>query len=190
VRHAAGTTEPERYATALAGVWGSLGATLARLESIAAAPDGRLDEGAAEALPVLQYGLHRAGELCLGIEPPAGAECAHAELGAALEEARNATGEVCAVLEDEGPEAAAMLVHEWRGALFRVRLARRRLAFSPVDASTAPEPRAGASRAAAGSTLLVVGGTAAFTAGAVLALWPLWAVGLALVAAGFLAYRP
>jgi hypothetical protein len=36
---------------------------------------------------------------------------------------------------------------------------------------------------------VVVAGTAAFTAGAVLALWPLWAFGLLLVALAFLVYR-
>jgi hypothetical protein len=33
-------------------------------------------------------------------------------------------------------------------------------------------------------------GTVGFLAGAVLVIWPLWAVGLALVAASLLVYRP
>jgi hypothetical protein len=33
-------------------------------------------------------------------------------------------------------------------------------------------------------------GAFAFTAGAVVATWPLWAAGLALVAGGFFVYRP
>ena len=63
----------------------------------------------------------------LGIVPPAGAEAAHAELRAALAEARDATGEVAGALADGDADAVAALVHEWRGALFRVRLARHRL---------------------------------------------------------------
>jgi hypothetical protein len=44
--------------------------------------------------------------------------------------------------------------------------------------------------AAAIATALTVAGVAAFTAGAVLVVWPVWAIGLALVAAGYLTYRP
>ncbi len=35
-----------------------------------------------------------------------------------------------------------------------------------------------------------VAGVLTFTAGAIVALWPLWAVGLALVAGGLFVYRP
>jgi hypothetical protein len=38
--------------------------------------------------------------------------------------------------------------------------------------------------------LLVVGGAFLFTAGAVLAAWPVWAAGLGLFAGGFVLYRP
>jgi hypothetical protein len=190
VRHGGGTTERERYATELAGLWGNLGATLARLEQISADPAVRLREEAHDLLPALQYALHRAGELCVGIDPPPGSEGEHAELAAALEEARDATGEVVELAELEGPDAVALHVHEWRGALFRVRLARHRLAAAPRSVPVATDVDSGPSRRAAVSVLLVLVGTAAFTGGAVLALWPLWAVGLGLVAAGFLAYRP
>src|SRR5919204_335503 len=40
------------------------------------------------------------------------------------------------------------------------------------------------------ATLLVIGGAFLFTAGAVLAAWPVWAAGLALFAGGFVLYRP
>jgi hypothetical protein len=191
VRHGGGTTERERYATELAGLWGNLGATLARLEQISADPAVRLREEAHDLLPALQYALHRAGELCVGIDPPPGSEGEHAELAAALEEARDATGEMVELAELEGPEAVALLVHEWRGALFRVRLARHRLAAAaPRTVPAATDVDSGPSKRAVLSVLLVLAGTAAFTGGAVLALWPLWAVGLGLVAAGFLAYRP
>jgi hypothetical protein len=191
VRYGGGTTERERYASELAGLWGNLGATLARLEQISADPAVHLRGEAQDLLPALQYALHRAGELCVGIDPPPGSEGEHAELAAALEEARDATGEVAELAELEGPDAVAVLVHEWRGALFRVRLARHRLAAAPrVEAPVATDVGSGVSRRAATSVLLVLVGTVAFTGGAVLALWPLWAVGLALVASGFLAYRP
>jgi hypothetical protein len=191
VRYAGATTDRERYASALAGLWGNLGATLARLEAISADPVARLREESPEVLPALQYALHRAGELCVGIDPPVGAERAHAELAAALEEARDATGEVAELVELEGTDAAELLVHEWRGALFRVRLARHRLAAVPrVELPAEAVDDSGISGRAATSTALVLAGTLAFTAGAVLALWPLWALGLGLVAVGFFAYRP
>ncbi len=182
-----GTTERERYASALAGLWESLSSTLARLEAVAA--DVRsLDDGIGQ-LPVLQNRLHWAGELVAGIEPPPGGERAHAELALALEGARDATGEVREALEAQGVSAAWLRVHEWRGALFNVRLARRRLeAGTPAVAQTVEDAPVFQWRAAL-ATALVLAGTAAFTAGAVATLWPVWAVGLGLVAASFLAFE-
>src|SRR5207237_305321 len=87
------TTSTWGYASALAGLWSDLSRTLARLEAIAGDPEERLED-ALETLPPLQYALHRASELVVGIEPPPGAEVAHAELAAALEDARDATAEV------------------------------------------------------------------------------------------------
>jgi hypothetical protein len=188
VGYGAGTTERERYASALAGLWESLASTLARLEAVAA--DVHSLDGAVERLPVLQNRLHWAGELVAGIEPPPGAERAHAELSAALESARDATGEVRETLEAEGAGAAWMLVHEWRGALFGVRLARHRLGLGGQAAARPVEPAAGFNWSAALATALVLAGTAAFTAGAVATLWPVWAVGLVLVAASFIVFQP
>jgi hypothetical protein len=190
VGYGAGTTERERYASALAGLWQSLSTTLARLDAVAA--DMRSLDGALEKLPVLQNRLHWAGELIAGIEPPAGSERAHAELAVALRHARDSTGEMREALEIEGIAGAWRRVHEWRGSLFNVRLARRRLEAG----SAVPEPRSeGISRISrfdwrpAVAVLLVLGGTVAFTAGAVATLWPVWAVGLALVAASFLVFE-
>lgn len=184
-----GTTERERYATALAGLWESLASTLARLDAVAA--DVQSFDGAAERLPVLQNRLHWAGELVAGIEPPPGAERSHAELAAALERARDATGEVRETLDHEGCAAAWRLVHEWRGALFAVRLARHRLDLSEeAPQRSAQEPSESFSWAAALSAMLVLAGTVAFTAGAIATLWPVWALGLGLVAASFLVYGP
>lgn len=174
----------------MAGLWQGLSETLARLEAMAADPDERLDRSALDVLPGLQYALHRASELAVGIAPPRGAETAHAELAAALADARDATADVIDCLEAGGADAAALLVHEWRGALFRVRLARHRLAERPGQTSAGLEERRDLSKGALAATFLVLTGTIAFTAGATLALWPLWAAGLMLVASGFVAYRP
>src|SRR5437868_4729360 len=169
----------------MAGSWGDLARTLSRLEAAAAEPEERLED-ALDTLPPLQYALHRTGELVVGIEPPPGAEVAHAELAAALADARDATAQVLDAVETGGSEDAALLVHEWRGALFRVRLARHRLVArpraTPHPAVPVEAPRAPA--AALAATLLVVLGVGAFTSGAVLGLWQLWAAGLTLVASG------
>lgn len=179
-----GTTERERYASALAGLWESLSSTLSRLEGVAADVHS-LDDGGGQ-LPLLQNRLHWAGELVAGIEPPPGGERAHAELGLALEFARDATGEVREALQAEGASAAWLRVHEWRGALFNVRLARHRLESGAQAAVHDAEPVESSWRAAL-ATVLVLAGTAAFTAGAVATLWPVWALGIGLVAASFVA---
>jgi hypothetical protein len=171
----------------MAGFWSGLSRTLRGLESLAADPH-RLDPDVVGALRSLQYRLHWSSELLAGVEPPPGARNAHAELADALVDARDATGEFADALE-WGETAASTLLLEWRGALFRVRLARVRLSIRPSRPAVA-EPAAGFPVAAAIATALTVTGVVAFTAGAVLVLWPVWAIGLALVAAGYLAYRP
>jgi hypothetical protein len=189
VGYAAGTTERERYASALAGLWESLSSTLGRLEAVAA-DVAALDRAGAQ-LPVLQNRLHWAGELVAGIEPPTGGERAHAELAVALEHARDATGEMREALETEGALGAWRRVHEWRGALFNVRLARHRLEAGARVPEQLPQRYEEYQRfdwRAALATALVVAGTAAFTAGAVATLWPVWALGLGLVAASFLIF--
>ena len=98
------------------------------------------------------------------------------------------TGDVAALLELEDSEAAAGLVHSG-GALFRVRLARRRLIRVPQPAVPSVEEQRTGTLAAAALALLAIG-TVGFLAGAVLVIWPLWAAGLALVAASLLVFRP
>jgi hypothetical protein len=159
----------------MAGFWSGLSRTLHGLETLAMDPHG-LDSDAAGPLRALQYRLHWSSELLAGVEPPPGARSAHAELADALVDARDATGEFADAL-DAGEGAASALLLEWRGALFRVRLARVRVSVRPPRPAV-PVP---------GHDFPVA---AAFTAGAVLVLWPVWALGLALVATGYLAYRP
>jgi hypothetical protein len=184
VRQGVPTGPRQRYAGALADLWAGLAVTLSRLEAIA---DDLGDDAVAD-LTALQYSLHRAGELAVGIEPPAGAAAAHADLRNALAVARDATGDVAEAVADGDGERTAALVPAWRGALLRVRLARH-LLLAPPAAPASEEPVPFPWKALAGA-LLVTLGALGFTSGAVLSLWPLWAAGLALVAAGFLSYRP
>ena len=182
----------EGYAAALTGLWKRLSWALTELESIAGDPAELFDEDSVlDRLPSLQYALHAASELALGLRPPAGAEIAHAELAAALAGARDATAEIAEVLEHGGGIAAEPLLPEWRGALFRVRLDRLRVATPkplPAELETEPEPTARGDALAA--TILVLSGATVFATGATLQLWPVWALGLALFASGVLVYSP
>ena len=194
------TGERQHYATAVAGLWQRLGTALARLERVAASSAEHIVGDAVDELPSLQYSLHAGAELALGIRPPAGAETIHADLVAALAQARDATAQVAAAIEDGDDEGVEQLLPEWRGALFRVRLARlRALERYPLElrevAPAAPRGRAAeaestVSASAVAATALVLAGALVFTAGAVLAAWPLWAAGLALFAGGFVLFRP
>jgi hypothetical protein len=192
VRPGVATGEREGYVAALTGLWNRLAWALAELEAIAGDPGELFDEdGVLERLPSLQYALHAASELALGLRPPMGAEIAHAELAAALAGARDATAEVAEVLEHGGGLAAEALLPEWRGALFRVRLARLRVATpKPLPAEEADEPEPSARGDALAATLLALSGATLFAAGATLELWPVWALGLALFASGVLVYSP
>ncbi len=81
-------------------------------------------------------------------------------------------------MDDWGSDAAEPLVYEWRGALFRVRLARLRLA-GPSQLASGTEPTAGRSlKAPLAAVALVLGGAALFVAGASTRLWPIWVAGM------------
>src|SRR6266576_2592044 len=100
----------EGYAAALTGLWKRLSWALTELESIAGDPAELFDEDSVlDRLPSLQYALHAASELALGLRPPAGAEIAHAELAAALAGARDATAEIAEVLARGDALAATVL---------------------------------------------------------------------------------
>ncbi|HEX3806215.1 MAG TPA: hypothetical protein VHV52_05480 [Gaiellaceae bacterium] len=184
------TGTPEQYAEEMGALWTSLTRTLGRLDRIASDPE-RLDELHLElSLARLRYALHVASEHAYGVAPPEGAESAHAELADSLAQARDATAEVAEAAADAGAEGVEPLLHEWRGALFRVRLARLRLAV-PAAAKPlpAPPPEEGIARPLA-AFLLALAGALAFVAGATLALWPVWVAGLLAVCASVLCYRP
>jgi hypothetical protein len=180
----------QQYAHALGELWPGVQRALVQLDAIAAEPEALDELDLVDALGRLQYHLHLGSEHIYGLEPPAGAESAHAELADALACARDATGEVAEVVADAGPAALRPLLHEWRGALFRVRLARLRLSTpaprTPVSPPAEPD---GAARPLI-AFLLALGGAIAFAGGAALEVWPVWVVGLLAVVGAVLAYRP
>jgi hypothetical protein len=156
--------------------------SLAELDRLAADPDD-LDEGVADAaLPPLRHALHAAAEWASLLQPPPPAEMAHARFADALALARDATAELEDALADGGPDAAAPLVWEWRGALFRVRYARLGL-VEPQDAQPPPV------RDALLPLALLLLGVAAVLGGALASEWPVWLGGLLLVGAGIAAGR-
>jgi hypothetical protein len=163
----------ESYEAAIAGVWTDLRTTLHRLEVLASDPDEALARAdAPELLGGLQYSLHRSAELVTGLEPPLESETAHEELAEALTEARDATAEIAYVLEVDDAEAVKPWLYEWRGALFRVRLAQLRLAgpapaaATPLGTHGRPVRRILLVSALAGMVLLVAVGLIAFALGA------------------------
>jgi hypothetical protein len=174
------------YATELAGLWTGLSRALSDLEALAARPEQRLgDDDASETLSRLRYSLHAASELTLGIEPPEGAKRPHAELAYALARARDATAAVASLLERGGVDAIQPVVHEWRGTLFAVRMARTRAAQPAVELAareartTLPPPQK-----ALAAILLIVVGAATFAGGTMLHRWPVWGAGLVLLTVG------
>jgi hypothetical protein len=171
-------------------LWTGLARTLTRLDVIAGEP-ARLDaDDAAAALRRLQYALHLASEHAYGLSAPPGAATAHAELADALICARDSTAEIAQAASLWGAAGVEPLLHEWRGALFRVRLARMRLASTPqsvrVDAADESSSVAGPLAA----FLLALVGAVAFVAGATLGIWPVWVVGMVAVCGSMVAYRP
>lgn len=189
--------ERQAYTAAVTDLWERVGTALIRLERVADSTSAELVEDHADELPGLQYALHSGAELAVGIDAPDMAATLHAELVAALAEARDATADVSYALETGDPDAVEPLLLEWRGALFRVRLARLR-ALERSRALVTQRPRRSSQRergdriavSAIVATILILGGAFLFTAGAVLVAWPVWAAGLALFAGGFVLYRP
>ncbi len=183
-----------RYASQVGELWGELSLTLARLEAIALTPERLDDDKTVGALRRLQYRLHLASESVLGLSPPAAAEPAHTELAAALASARDATGDFAGVVDERGSHGARPMLYEWRGALFRVRLARLRLTGEqPSQAPSRPQlPRIELTgiQAPIAASALTIGGTAAFAVGATIGPWPLWVAGIIAVCLSLVLYRP
>jgi hypothetical protein len=171
-------------------LWTGLARPLARLDGAAAEPDQLADDDAFEALRRLQYALHIARERAYGLHPPPGAETAHAELADALVCARDATAAVAEAVSVWGAEGVQPLLHEWRGALFRVRLARLRLVPPPPRRSPEVVPESEGIVRPLVAFVLALAGALAFVAGATVGVWPVWAAGMVLVCASALVYRP
>jgi hypothetical protein len=189
VRQTVGTGSPRAYAASMAGLWIDLELTLARLDLLAADPD-RLAEDR-ETLPALQYELHCAAELVTGLTPPPDVALVHEELGESLTEARELTAEMAEALAHGGLDAAAPLVWEWRGALFRVRFARRRLERPRSVLVPMPEQGQSSGRRAPLLAALAVGvGSGLVLVAALLGLWVLVAFTLAGTVAGSVLLRP
>jgi hypothetical protein len=180
----------ESYSAAMGELWSGLARTLARLDVVAGAPAALDENDAADALRRLQYALHLASEHAYGLSPPPGAVTAHAELGDALACARDATAEVAEAVSLWGAEGVEPLLHEWRGALFRVRLARLRIASPEPTPLLEPEEDATGIAGPLVAFLLALLGAVAFVTGATLGLWPVWALGMLAVCGSVLAYRP
>jgi hypothetical protein len=184
------TAANQVYAEELGELWTALVRTLARLDLAAAEPDVLDDDGAEQSLRRLQYSLHVSSEHVVGIVPPSGEETAHAELEAALLAARDATAEVADAVSVWGASGVEPLLYEWRGALFRVRLARLRLTPpGQVVQSAAAEDYEGPARPLL-AFLLALFGAVAFVGGAATGTWPVWAAGMLAVGASVVAYRP
>jgi len=184
------TGSPDHYAEEMGELWTGLTRALGRLDRLAAEPEQLETYGALASLRRLQYRLHLASEHAFGVEPPPGAATAHAELGDSLACARDATAEVAEAFDAEGAVGVEPLLPEWRGALFRVRLARLRLASPPSRRGPVELPDTEGIARPLTAFALALFGALAFVAGATLGLWPLWAGGLVAVGGSVLVYRP
>ena len=177
----------ERYATQVGAVWVGLARTLSELEQFAA-DAFELEPDDADTMRKLQYRLHCASEEVFALAPPAGVERLHVELAEALTAARDATADVVEALDEDGLDGMLSCLYEWRGALFGVRLARLRFS-SPAEPSAEPPPKRDL-RAPLVALVLLLGGVAAFTGGALAGAWPLWAAGALTLSGSFLVYKP
>lgn len=189
VRQTLTTGSPRLYADAVGGLWIDLELTLARLDALAADPERLVEDR--NCLPGLQYELHRAAELVSGLTPPPGAAAVHEEFAQALAETRDLTAELSEAVAIGGAEAAAPLVWEWRGVLFRVRFARQRLQRPRLQPALA---RADNSRSTTGQHIVaataVAVGSALVLVAALLGLWLLVALTLSGTIAGSVLLRP
>lgn len=189
VRQTLSSGSPRVYAAAVGDLWIDLELALARLDALAADQDRLQDER--HALPGLQYDLHRAAEIVSGLTPPPGAAAVHEEFAQALAEARDLTAEMSEALSCGGCEAAAPLVWEWRGVLFRVRFARLRLERPRLQPAVAEgaEPTKSKAQPIVAATAVAVGSALVLFA-ALLGLWLLVAITLTGTVVGSVLLRP
>jgi hypothetical protein len=184
------TGTDQLYAEELGELWTGLRRTLSRLDLAAAEPGVLDDDGAEQSLRRLQYALHISSENVVGLVPPPGEETAHAELEAALASARDATAEVAEAVSAWGAAGVEPLLHEWRGALFRVRLARMRLTPPGRVRPLPPKEDDSSHTRPLLAFLLALVGAIAVAGGAATGTWPVWTIGLLGVGASVVVYRP
>jgi len=180
----------QTYAQGLGRIWPRVQRALAELEAIAAEPDELDRSELVDRLTHLQYDLHLGSEHVYGLEPPAGAESAHAHLAEALACARDETAEAVDAVIDCGTRGLDPLLDDWRDTLFRVRLARMRLATPPLEPKRTVELVPEGNLRPLIAFLLALGGAAAVAGGAGTGLWPVWAAGLVAFCAAIVCYRP
>jgi hypothetical protein len=89
-----------------------------------------------------------------------------------------------------GAAGVEPLLHEWRGALFRVRLARMRLTPPGRVPPPPPAEHDGGHTQPLLAFLLALVGAIAVAGGAATGTWPVWAIGLLGVGASVVVYRP
>ena len=184
-----GSGSPRAYAASMAGLWIDLRSALSRLDALSANLDSLPDS--CDRLPALQYELHCAAEFVAGLTPPEGAELEHEELTDALLDARELTSEIAEALAHGGPDAAAPLQWEWRGALFRVRYARLRLQRPRPQPAPAPVAAAPAVRPLSPLPAVAVAiGSALVLLAALLGLWLLVAITLTATMAASIRLHP
>ena len=184
------TGTDQLYAEELGELWTALLRTLSRLDLAAAEPDSLDADGAVQSLRRLQYSLHVSSEHVVGLVPPPGDETAHCELEAALLCARDATAEVAEAVSAWGAAGVEPLLHEWRGALFRVRLARMRLMRPGRTETVTPVEEYESQARPLLAFLLALFGAVAFVGGAATGAWPVWSAGMLAVSASVFVYRP
>ena len=178
------------YALKVGELWTGLSLTLARLEELAAEPRRLDDDDTLDLIRRLQYRLHSASEYTLGLNPPVPVAAANEEIVAALVGARDSTAEIVAAAETFGSTAVTALVHEWRGSLFRVRLAQLRLTGARTQSvAPAPAPHPQPLRTPIIASALTVLGGGIFAIGATFGPWPLWVAGMLIVCGSMLFYR-
>ena len=158
---------------------------------VAAEPERLDDDDAPPSLRRLQYALHLASEQAYGLAPPPARATAHAELADALACARDATAEVAEAVSIWGAEGVEPLLHEWRGALFRVRLARlgSRRPPPPAIASSRTD-RDGIAPAARSRSCSRSSAPSRSSPARRSAPGRVWAAGMVAVCGSCLAYRP
>ena len=191
------TQTGERYATQVGELWSGLSRTLARLEALAAEPELLDDDERSTRCGAFSTACTSRASTRSGSPAGRGRAGAHRARGGARRRARRDRRGRRGARRRRALDGVDALLHEWRGALFRVRLARLRLRRAAAGAATLDRsPRAGAAAARARARWRAVLARGrrrrrASRVGATLELWPVWVAGDARASAARSSrYRP